>query len=143
MSGTIYVFGAVVQTVPAWGIQINDSTGKCILTNETRVLRGINIVSPTGNAGTADYLNETVAGKKAIIPAQCGAVVYSQYNLFFLGIILNKCSWLCFTLYLALPNKALLMTGMKCRHTRALHSLEQIGRFITSLFRLALSGTVI
>ncbi len=78
VSGTIYVFGAVVQTVPAWGIQINDSTGKCILTNETRVLRGINIVNPTGNAGTADYLNETVTGKKAIIPARCGAVVYSQ-----------------------------------------------------------------
>lgn len=78
VSGVIYVFGAVVQPVPTWGIQINDSLGRCVLTNETRVLMGINIVNPTGNAGTADYLNETVSGKKAIIPARCGAVVYSQ-----------------------------------------------------------------
>lgn len=79
VSGTIYVFGAVVQPVPAWGIAIYDGAGRCILTNETRVLLGINVVNPTGNAGTADYLNETISGKKAIIPARCGAVVYSQF----------------------------------------------------------------
>lgn len=78
VSGTIYVFGAVAQPVPVWGIAIYDENGRCILTNETKVLRGINIVIPTGRAGTAGYLNETIAGKKAIIPARCGAVVYSQ-----------------------------------------------------------------
>ncbi|QXG07658.1 hypothetical protein [Erwinia phage Snitter] len=79
VSGRIYVFGAQFQPTPAMGIAIYDSQGRCILTNETVVLKGINIVNPTGNAGTADYLNETIGGRIAIIPARCGAVVYSQF----------------------------------------------------------------
>lgn len=78
VSGTIYVFGAVAQPVPAWGVAIYDTNGKCILTNETRVLGGVGVVNPTGPAGTAEYLNETLPGKLAIVPARCGAVVYRQ-----------------------------------------------------------------
>lgn len=77
VSGTIYVFGAVAQPIPAWGIAIYDSTGKCILTNETRVLAGVDIVNPTGSPGTAGYLNENYNGKFAIVPGRCGAIIYS------------------------------------------------------------------
>lgn len=76
VSGYIYVFGMQVQTPPTWGIAIYNAAGECVLTNETRVLKGLDTATPTGSPGTAVYLNEVVSGKKAIIPGKCGMMVY-------------------------------------------------------------------
>jgi len=78
VSGQIYVFGFQIQPVPAYGIAIFNEQGQCMITNETQVLRGVNVVTPTGPPATSQYLNETVPGRMAIIPGRTGAEIYSQ-----------------------------------------------------------------
>lgn len=78
VSGRLYCFGAVEQPLPKWGMVIWDAQGKCILTNETRVLKGIEKTGASGPAGTAKYLNETIAGTKAIAPGRTGVIIYSS-----------------------------------------------------------------
>jgi len=77
-SGTIYGFSMQYQNVPAWGIAIYDESGRCVITNETKTLRGVGIVNPTGNPSTSGYLNETIGGSKAIVVGRTGADVYQQ-----------------------------------------------------------------
>lgn len=77
-SGTIYGFSLAFPSVPAWGIAILNESGQVVLTNETKVLRGVNVITPTGNASQVMYLNEVVAGRKAIVVGRTGAEIYQQ-----------------------------------------------------------------
>ena len=79
VSGRLYCFGAVAQPINSrYGVAIFDAQGRCILTHETRVLKGLNKTGASGNQGTATYLNETIAGRKAIAPGRTGIIIYSQ-----------------------------------------------------------------
>ena len=69
----VYVFSTKTPVPPKWGIALWNSQGKCILTNETRVLRDIRTVGTKGSSsagGTA--INQTIAGKWAIMPDLAG-----------------------------------------------------------------------
>jgi len=76
VTGTIYCFGAVPQTPPKYGVAIWNEKNECILTNETKTLKGINVTGASGPAGTALYLNEKIPGRKAIIPGRTGTITY-------------------------------------------------------------------
>ncbi|MBD8153312.1 hypothetical protein [Pantoea agglomerans] len=78
VSGRLYCFGAVPQTVPAFGLAVWNAQGQCILTHETVTLKGLNRTGASGNQGAATYLNETIAGRKAIAPGRTGIIIYSQ-----------------------------------------------------------------
>lgn len=68
-----FIFGYQFQPIPAWGIQINDSQGRCILTNETKVLRDVQNVGDSTNANNSGYLiNTNLSGQWAIAPVFTG-----------------------------------------------------------------------
>jgi len=72
----VYIFGYQFQPVPAWGIQINDSQGRCILTNETKVLRDVQKLGDEGSdSGSGFNANFTLAGEWAVAPAYTGSYV--------------------------------------------------------------------
>lgn len=69
----VYIFGYQFQPVPAWGIQINDSQGRCILTNETKVLRDVQKLGDEGaDSGSGFKANFTLNGEWAVAPAYTG-----------------------------------------------------------------------
>lgn len=69
----IFIFGFQYQPVPAWGIQINDSQGRCILTNETKVLRDVrNLGDPTVANNSGYVLDTTLNGQWAVAPVMTG-----------------------------------------------------------------------
>lgn len=72
---TVYVFTTRAQIPPSWGIAIWDKNGKCILTNETRVLTDIQIIGTKGGSDSGFNLNTTKSGKWAIVPDLAGYVV--------------------------------------------------------------------
>lgn len=69
----VYIFGYQFQPVPAWGIQINDSQGRCILTNETKVLGDVQKLGDEGtDAGSGLNTNFTLSGEWAVAPVYTG-----------------------------------------------------------------------
>lgn len=69
----VYIFGYQFQPVPAWGIQINDSQGRCILTNETKVLRDVQKLGDEGSdSGSGLNANFSLSGEWAVAPAYTG-----------------------------------------------------------------------
>ncbi len=69
----VYIFGYQFQPVPAWGIQINDSQGRCILTNETKVLRDVQKLGDEGSdSGSGLNANFSISGEWAVAPAYTG-----------------------------------------------------------------------
>lgn len=72
----VYIFGYQFQPVPAWGIQINDSQGRCILTNETKVLRDVQKLGNEGSDADSGFqANFTLNGEWAVAPAYTGSYV--------------------------------------------------------------------
>lgn len=73
---SVYIFGYQFQPIPAWGIQINDSQGRCILTNETKVLRDVQKLGDEGSdTGSGLNANFTLNGEWAVAPAYTGNYV--------------------------------------------------------------------
>lgn len=69
----VFIFGYQFQTPPAWGIQINDEQGRCILTNETKVLSDVqNIGDSSVDTASGFRLNTTLDGEWAIAPVYTG-----------------------------------------------------------------------
>ena len=69
----IYIFGYQYQPIPSWGIQINDEQGRCILTNETKVLRDVQNIGDSTNPNNSGYvLNTTLNGQWAVAPVYTG-----------------------------------------------------------------------
>ncbi|WP_333610115.1 hypothetical protein [Pantoea piersonii] len=77
----VFIFGYQYQPVPVWGIQINDAQGRCILTNETKVLRDVVNLGDSTNPDLSGYvLNTTLNGQWAVAPVYTGyfsGVVYT------------------------------------------------------------------
>lgn len=72
---TVYLFSTKAQTPPAWGAAAWDKNGKCILTNETRVLTDVQIVGTKGQSTAGVNINTSKAGKWAIVPDWAGYIV--------------------------------------------------------------------
>lgn len=72
---TCYVFTTREQLLPAWGMAIWDRNGKCILTNETKVLTDIVTIGVKGSASSGLNLTSTRNGKWAILPELAGFYV--------------------------------------------------------------------
>lgn len=76
----VYTFGYQYQTPPKYGIAIWDSAGRCVITNETKVLRGVEVVGNQADANASGYnATGTLAGDWAIAPDIMGSfngVVY-------------------------------------------------------------------
>ena len=76
----VYTFGYQYQTPPAEGIAIWDSAGRCVITNETKVLRGVQVIGNQADANASGYFAAgTLAGNWAIAPDIMGSfngVVY-------------------------------------------------------------------
>lgn len=69
----VYIFGYKFQPIPAWGIQINDAQGRCILTNETKVLRDVQgFGNPADNNNSGYTINQSLTGKWAVLPQSTG-----------------------------------------------------------------------
>lgn len=75
-SARIYCFGIQYPTPPSWGVAIYDSSGRCVLTNETNTLKGLGRTPASGTAGQASYLNESVSGMVAVTPGITGQETY-------------------------------------------------------------------
>ncbi|WP_158783269.1 hypothetical protein [Pantoea sp. BAV 3049] len=75
-----YIFSVVPPALPKWGIALWDATGKCILTNETRVLRDVTTIGSKGDDSAGININQSIAGKWAIMPDIAGYLygVYQQ-----------------------------------------------------------------
>lgn len=75
-TANVYIFGYQFQPVPAWGIQINDAQGRCILTNETKVLRDVQKLGNEGSDADSGFqANFTLNGEWAVAPAYTGSYV--------------------------------------------------------------------
>lgn len=71
---TVYIFGYQYQTPPTWGVAIWDAQGRCVITNETKVLRGVNPIGTEGAENAGYNINTTLTGNIAVAPAMTGAV---------------------------------------------------------------------
>lgn len=70
---TIFIFGYAYQPVPSWGIAIYDGAGNCVLTNESKVLKGVTKIGDVTNASASGYnINTTLGGSWAVAPAFTG-----------------------------------------------------------------------
>lgn len=68
-----YVFSIKAPVPPKWGIALWNAQGRCILTNETRVLRDIRTFGTKGApASSGTSINQTITGKWAIMPELAG-----------------------------------------------------------------------
>lgn len=72
---TCYVFTTREQPLPKWGVAVWDKNGKCILTNETKVLTDIVTIGVKGSATSGLNLTSTRNGKWAILPELAGFYV--------------------------------------------------------------------
>jgi len=76
VSGDVYVFSIFNQPTPKYGIAVWDSSGNSILTNETKVLKGMERCPPVVVSG-ARYLNyDTGIVKAASTLSTTGLVTY-------------------------------------------------------------------
>jgi len=69
----VYIFGYQYQPVPGWGIAIYDSSGNCILTNETKVLRDVQAIGDiTDINNSGNNIDITKSGTWAVAPTMTG-----------------------------------------------------------------------
>lgn len=69
----VYVFGYQYQTPPTFGIAIWDAAGRCVMTNETKVMRGVEVVgNQTVESNSGYNVNTTLAGDWAVAPDVMG-----------------------------------------------------------------------
>jgi len=69
----VFIFGYQFQPIPAWGIQFNDAQGRCILTNETKVLKDVQNLGDSNDPNNSGYvMNTTLAGQWAVAPVYTG-----------------------------------------------------------------------
>lgn len=69
----VFIFGYQFQPIPSWGIQINDAQGRCILTNETKVLRDVqNLGDSTVDTSSGYKFSTTLSGQWAVAPVYTG-----------------------------------------------------------------------
>jgi hypothetical protein len=69
----VFIFGYQFQPIPAWGIQINDAQGRCILTNETKVLCDVqNLGDSAADASSGYQFQTTLSGVWAVAPVYTG-----------------------------------------------------------------------
>lgn len=74
-----YIFTTKAQVPPKWGVAVWDGNGKCILTNETKILTDMITVGTYGNnQNNGIKLNTTLNGKFAVMPQQCGILAASS-----------------------------------------------------------------
>lgn len=72
----LYIFGVQFQPVPTWGIQLNDAQGRCILTNETKVLANVqSFGDPNNPQASGMSLVVDLPGRWAVLPAYTGNFV--------------------------------------------------------------------
>lgn len=72
---TAYVFAIFPQQLPSWGFAIWDSSGKLVLTNESRVLTDLVTVGTPGANGGIN-IDQTLSGSWAVAPGILGSSVY-------------------------------------------------------------------
>ncbi|AXH43448.1 hypothetical protein MZUP3_240 [Erwinia phage vB_EhrS_49] len=70
----VYIFGYQYQTPPRWGVAIWDAQGRCVITNETKVLRGLNTIGTEGADSAGYNINTTLTGNIAVAPTMLGSV---------------------------------------------------------------------
>jgi len=69
----IYIFGYQYQTPPKYGLAIWDSAGRCVITNETKVLRGVEVVGNQADPNASGYnASATLSGEWAVAPDVMG-----------------------------------------------------------------------
>lgn len=71
---TAYIFAIFPQTLPRYGMAIWDSSGRLVLTNESKVLSDLITVGTPGTQGGV-YIDQTLSGSYAVSPAVLGARV--------------------------------------------------------------------
>ncbi|WP_338512177.1 hypothetical protein VRC35_06685 [Erwinia aphidicola] len=70
----VYVFGYQYQTPPKYGIAIWDAAGRCVITNETKVLRGVEVVGNQADPSASGYnATATLVGEWAVAPDVMGS----------------------------------------------------------------------
>lgn len=70
----VYVFGYQYQTPPKYGIAIWDAAGRCVITNETKVLRGAEVVGNQADPNASGYnATATLVGEWAVAPDVMGS----------------------------------------------------------------------
>ncbi len=70
----VYIFGYKYQTPPKWGMAIWDANKNCIITNETKVLRGVTPVGTEGSESSGYNIDTNLVGRWAIAPVLTGMV---------------------------------------------------------------------
>ncbi|WP_413715002.1 hypothetical protein [Serratia ureilytica] len=70
----VYVFSTQFQPTVKFGINISDSQGRCIQTNETKVMPAPRRLGEPGSDSSGYNVKETLAGRWAVIPAVTGYV---------------------------------------------------------------------
>lgn len=70
----VYIFGYQYQTPPKWGVAIWDAQGRCVITNETKVLRGVNPLGIEGADSSGFNIDVTISGNVAVAPSILGAL---------------------------------------------------------------------
>lgn len=70
----VYIFGYQYQIPPKWGMAIWDANKNCIITNDTKVLRGITPLGIEGAESSGYNIDTTIAGRWAIAPVVTGMV---------------------------------------------------------------------
>ncbi|WP_130834350.1 hypothetical protein [[Erwinia] mediterraneensis] len=77
---TVYIFSYQYQTPPPWGVAIWDEQGRCIITHETKVLRGVVRVGTPGAESAGYNINTTLAGNYAVAPEMLGYITGVVYQ---------------------------------------------------------------
>ncbi|CAB1228942.1 hypothetical protein [Serratia marcescens] len=70
----VYAFSTQFQPAVKFGINIFDAQGRCIQTNETKVMPAPRRLGEPGSDGAGYNVRETLAGRWAIIPATTGYI---------------------------------------------------------------------
>ncbi|VEB97252.1 Uncharacterised protein [Cedecea lapagei] len=75
----VYIFAIFPQPMPAskYGVAIWDSSGKLILTHETKVLTDLITVGQRGTSNSGITIDETLSGRWAIAPEMTGQLIYN------------------------------------------------------------------
>jgi len=64
----VYIFGYQYQIPPAWGMAIWDTQRRCIITNQTKVLRGVQPQGSNGAESAGFNVDTTLVGEFAVAP---------------------------------------------------------------------------
>lgn len=86
----IYFFSVRTQIPPAWGMAVWDGNGRCILTNETKILTDVQVIgNPSDENNSGINFNTTLSGRWGVMPRMVGhmAGMLSQTHIPFQTII--------------------------------------------------------